>query len=414
MASRREGGGQGSAGGADAVGASGAAEGGARDALSILLLPGDGIGPEVTRAARQVLEEAAAQVGCRLSLEEGLIGGAAHDAEGAPVSAETLARASAADAVLLGAVGGPRYDLLPPAERPERGLLALRAHLGVYANLRPARCFAPLLHKSPLKERLIAGADLLFVRELIGGIYFGRPSGIEGEGAARAGYDTMRYSDGEVRRVAALAFELAGRRRGRLTSVDKANVLASSRLWRETLNDLAPRYPEVELEHLYVDNCAMQLTTAPGRFDVLVTGNLFGDILSDEAAALTGSLGLLPSAALGAGAGLYEPVHGSAPDIAGQGVANPIAAILSAALLLRWSGGQEEAAAAIERAVEGALAAGLRTPDIFTGAAGERRVGTEALAGEICARLAGADDALRAADEQGAGRPQDREEQPDG
>ncbi|MEE2644305.1 MAG: 3-isopropylmalate dehydrogenase [Myxococcota bacterium] len=359
----------------------------ARQSLSLLILPGDGIGPEVTEAARRVLEQAAARVGCRLKVEEGLIGGAAYDQEGHPVSEATLQRAQEADAVLLGAVGGPRYDTLPPAHRPERGLLALRAALGVYANLRPARCFPALLHNSPLKESLIAGADLLFVRELIGGIYFGQPSVVEGEGESRLGYDTMRYSVSEIKRVAAIAFQLAAKRSGRLTSVDKANVLSSSRLWRETLESLAPNYPTVTLEHIYVDNCAMQLTTAPSRFDVLVTGNLFGDILSDEAAALTGSLGLLPSAALGEGAGLYEPVHGSAPDIAGRGIANPIAAVLSAALLLRWSAGQGPAAAAIERAVELSLDQGLRTADIYTGAAGEREVGTKEITDAICAAL---------------------------
>jgi 3-isopropylmalate dehydrogenase len=342
----------------------------------VLTLPGDGIGPEVTAVANQILEEVARRGGLALETSQRAFGGASVDAHGVPATDETLADAQAADAVLLGAVGGPKYNDLPPVRRPEKGLLTLRAHLGVYANLRPARCFPALAHASPLRPELTKGVDVLFVRELIGGIYFGQPRALEGAPGQRVGSNTMVYSEPEIERIVRVAFRLAGGRGKHLTSVDKANVLEVHRLWRDVVNRIAPEYPDVTVEHMYVDNCAMQLATRPGRFDTVVTGNLFGDILSDEAAALTGSLGVLPSAALGDGTGLFEPVHGSAPDIAGQGVANPIAAVLSAAMLLRWSAQRDDLAQAIERAVDTVLDAGLRTPDLFTGRPGEHKVGT--------------------------------------
>lgn len=357
----------------------------------VVLLPGDGIGPEIVAAARRVLDA----VG-EFAYEELPIGGASIDASGIALTDPVLERCRAADAVLLGAVGGPRWDSTDPgAPRPEQGLLGLRRGLGLFANLRPVRPLPALAAASPLRPEVIAGTDLLVVRELTGGIYFG-----EKQRTDHAASDTCVYTRAEVERIARVAFEAAARRRGRVSSVDKANVLETSRLWREVVTEVGADYPAVELEHVLVDNAAMQLVADPGRFDVLVTENLFGDVLSDEAAMLTGSLGMLPSASLGRGGerdgdtgaggrgpGLFEPVHGSAPDIAGRGTANPLATILSAAMLLRDGLGRDGDAARVERAVEAALDSGLRTPDLATGAAGEREVGTEAMTDAVVAAL---------------------------
>ncbi len=322
----------------------------------IVLLPGDGIGPEILAATRQVLDALG-----EFEYDERLVGGASIDAHGAALTDEVLDACMGADAVLLGAVGGPKWDTTDPeAPRPEQGLLGLRKGLGLYANLRPVKPIAALVGSSPLREERIEGTDLLVVRELTGGIYFGE-RGREGESA----FDTCRYSAAEIERIAVVAFEAARGRRCRVTSVDKANVLESSRLWRETVDRVAERYSDVELEHMLVDNAAMQLVAEPSRFDVIVTENMFGDILSDEAAMLTGSLGMLPSASLGGdGPGLFEPVHGSAPEIAGKGIANPLATFLSAALMFRHGLGMADEATAIEEAVETALDKGVRTPDL--------------------------------------------------
>ncbi len=335
---------------------------------SILLLPGDGIGPEVIAQAEKVIAALRAG-GLALEVEHGLIGGAAYDARGRPLPDETLARARACDAVLMGAVGGPNYDALDWALRPEAGLLAIRKALGLFANLRPARLFPELAAASTLKPEVIAGLDVLIVRELIGGIYFGEPRGERrDERGLREGFNTMVYAEDEIARVAHVAFAAARRRNGRVCSVDKANVLEVSKLWRETVAAVAGDYADVELTHLYVDNAAMQLVLAPTQFDVILTANLFGDVLSDLAAMLTGSIGILPSASLNAdGKGLYEPVHGSAPDLAGTGKANPLAAILSLAMLLRHSLGEDAAAERVERAVRKALAA-ARTADLDSSA----------------------------------------------
>ncbi len=331
---------------------------------TIVLLPGDGIGPEVVGQARRVLERVAALAGHRFTFYEHLVGGCAMDACGEPLPAESLQACREADAILLGAVGGPQWDP-QAAVRPEQGLLALRRELGLFANLRPVRPFPALLDGSPLRPDRLEGVDILMVRELTGGIYFGQPRRRWEEGGEPRAVDTMAYSAGEVRRIGRLAFQLARGRRGLVTSVDKANVLETSRLWRQVMEEVASEFPDVKLEHQLVDSAAMRLISAPGSFDVLVTGNMFGDILSDEGAVLTGSLGMLPSASLGEGRrGLYEPIHGSAPDIAGKGVANPLGAILSAAMLLRHSLGLAREALAVERAVEAALEAGARTADL--------------------------------------------------
>lgn len=354
----------------------------------VLMLPGDHIGREILPEAEQVLRAVAAHVGLPLELHSALIGGAAVDACGDPLPPATLAAARDADAILLGAVGGPAWDGLPRAQRPERGLLRIRAELGLFANLRPAIMYPQLVDASSLKPELVAGLDLLIVRELTGGIYFGEPRGIRRlESGEREGFNTYRYSESEIRRIGRLAFELARKRRHRLCSVDKANVLEATVLWREVIGELAADYPDVKVSHLYVDNAAMQLVRAPKQFDVIVTGNLFGDILSDLASAAVGSIGLLPSASLGERQtgygtfGLYEPIHGSAPDIAGEGKANPMATILSAAMMLRHSFGREEEAARIEAAVAGALADGIRGGDL----GGDH--GTEAIGAAVRERL---------------------------
>jgi 3-isopropylmalate dehydrogenase len=327
-------------------------------------LPGDGIGPEVVRAARVVLETACKQDGIALTLEAHLIGGAAIDATGSALPDETLQACQRADAVLLGAVGGPKWDDPTAKVRPEQGLLGLRRALGLYANLRPVRPHPALADVSPLKSDRLDGVDLIFVRELTGGLYFGRRGREKIEGGERA-FDTLEYTDGEIRRVVRLAFRLATERRRRVTSIDKANVLESSRLWRQTATAVAAEFPDVTLDHQLVDSAAMRLVTTPAQYDVVVTENMFGDILTDEASVLAGSLGLLPSASLGdAKVGLYEPIHGSAPDIANRGIANPIGTIASVALLLRHSLGAAATAARIERAIDRALADGLRSADL--------------------------------------------------
>lgn len=356
---------------------------------TVLLLPGDGIGPEVVAAARRVLERAARAFGIALRFQEAPVGGAAIDQTGDPLPETTLAAAREADAVLLGAVGGPAWDDLPVDHRPEKGLLRLRQALGLFANIRPLPGFVAAWGRSPLRPELLQGVDLVVVRELTGGLYYGPRSRRALAGGGEEAYDTMLYRTHEIERVARVAFELARARRPpgerRVASVDKANVLTSSQLWRETVRRVAADYPDVSLEHLYVDNAAMQLIRDPRRFDVILTGNLFGDILSDEAAALAGSLGVLPSASLGGPVPLFEPVHGSAPDIAGRGVANPIGAILSAALLLKHGLNQPEAAGAIERAVEAALAGGARTPDLAGD--GEAALTTQEMTEAILDRL---------------------------
>lgn len=335
-----------------------------KNAFDVLVLPGDGIGVEVTEEAVKVLRAAGKAHGLIFNLTTALVGGAAIDAEGAPVSDETIRMAAQADAVLLGAVGGPKWDNLPTEKRPEKGLLGMRKDLDLFANLRPAQVFEPLASASTLKPEVVKGIDLLVVRELVSDLYFGEPRGITRTAEGREGFNTMRYRDWEVERVARKAFEIAMVRRRKVTSVDKANVLETSGLWREVVMEVAQDFPEIELDHQYVDNCSMQLIRNPSQFDVIVTGNIFGDILSDEAAMLTGSIGMLPSASLGEGVALYEPVHGSAPDIAGQGKANPLAMILSAAMMLEISCEAPEAAASVRRAVNRVLEEGYRTGDI--------------------------------------------------
>ena len=333
----------------------------------ITLLAGDGIGPEITAVARQLLEVVAEQHHFSLSFDPQPVGGAAIDATGEPLPASTLAACRQADAVLLAAIGGPQYDNLPRAKRPESGLLALRSGMELFANLRPVKIVPALIGASTLREEVISGVDLMVVRELTGGIYFGQPKGrVTTDSGEERGFNTMTYSSSEIDRIARVGFDLAVQRSGRLCSVDKANVLDVSQLWRERVDAMASDYSGVEVSHMYVDNAAMQLVRAPRQFDVLLTGNLFGDILSDEAAMLTGSIGMLPSASLGTeGPGLFEPVHGSAPDIAGQDKANPLAMVLSAAMMLRIGLKQEAAAASLEKAVDKVLAQGLRTGDLM-------------------------------------------------
>jgi 3-isopropylmalate dehydrogenase len=353
--------------------------------MRVCLLPGDGIGPEIVTETVRVLEALRGD-GLGFEFETGLLGGCAVDATGEPFPEATRKLALDSDAVLLGAVGGPKWDGLPREQRPERGLLGIRKELNLFANLRPAILYPELANASSLKPEIVAGLDILIVRELTGDIYFGQPRGIREEGGERVGFNTMVYSESEIRRIGRVAFEAAKKRDGRLCSVDKMNVLEATQLWRDVITELSADYPEVELSHMLVDNAAMQLVRAPKQFDVMVTGNMFGDILSDEASMLTGSIGMLPSASLNeTGKGLYEPSHGSAPDIAGKGVANPLATILSAAMMLRYSFNQEAAAARIEKAVKIVLAHGLRTGDIYE--PGTRRVGTREMAEAVIAAL---------------------------
>jgi 3-isopropylmalate dehydrogenase len=356
--------------------------------MKIAVLAGDGIGPEIVKQALKVL----AALGERFEIEQALVGGAAYDAHGHPLPDATLALARSADAVLFGAVGDWKYDTLERALRPEQAILGLRKHLGLFANFRPAICYEQLTHASSLKPELVAGLDILIVRELTGDIYFGQPRGRrtapDGPFAgALEGFDTMRYARPEIERIAHVAFQAARKRSKRLTSVDKSNVLETFQLWKDVVTEVHAQYPDVALDHMYIDNAAMQLVRAPKRFDVVVTGNMFGDILSDEASMLTGSIGMLPSASLNErNFGLYEPSHGSAPDIAGKNVANPLATILSAAMMLRYSLGKPEQAARIESAVERVLAQGLRTADIWS--EGTTRVGTDAMGDAVVAALA--------------------------
>jgi 3-isopropylmalate dehydrogenase len=338
--------------------------------LRITVLPGDGIGPEVTEQAVRVLETIANVSGYTFEFTEQPVGGVAIREFGSPLPRTTLDSCLSSDAVLLGAVGSPEYDRLPANQRPEAGLLLLRRALGGFANLRPAVSYSSIEACSPLKTEISRGTDILIIRELLGGLYFGEPRGFSGPVGSTSAVNTMRYSVEEVERVSRVAFEAARKRRGKVTSVDKANVLETSQLWRQTVTRIGADYPDVLLEHLYVDACAMHLITNPRRFDVLLTENLFGDILSDEAAVITGSLGMLASATIGGEVGLYEPVHGSAPDIAGQGIANPFGAIASAAMLLRHSAKLEQEACDIELAIEHVLEAGYRTPDIASGTGG--------------------------------------------
>ncbi|MGE3844970.1 MAG: 3-isopropylmalate dehydrogenase [Vicinamibacterales bacterium] len=353
---------------------------------TILLLPGDGIGPEVVAAARLVLDAAAARFGIALRYETALIGGAAIATGQGPLPEATLDKARNAKAILLGAVGDPRFDHLPPAERAEGGLLRLRKTFGLYANLRPAVVYPGLEHVGPFRSDRVAGTDILFIRELTGGLYFGEPRGFDADGTAA--FNTLRYNADEIRRVTKFAFEAARLRRKKVTSVDKQNVLEVSQLWRRIATEVGKDFPDVQLEHLYVDAMAMILCLDPRRFDVVVTENLFGDILSDEAGALAGSLGLLPSASLGEGPGVYEPVHGSAPTLAGQDIANPVGAIASAALLLRYSFERDDAACAIERAIEDVIASGIRTADVV--APGQQPTSTSAVARAVAERVSAA------------------------
>ena len=355
----------------------------------ILILPGDGIGPEIVAEAVKVLECLRQEYGLDVMLEQGLLGGCAVDALGAPYPEQTQRQARAADAILLGAVGGPKWEQIERPLRPERGLLAIRADLELFANLRPALLYPQLASASALKPEIVAGLDILIVRELNGDIYFGQPRGIRKlDNGEREGFNTMRYSSSEIERSARVAFEAARKRHRKLCSVDKANVLEASELWREVVERVGADYPDVALSHMYVDNAAMQLVRAPKQFDVIVTGNLFGDILSDCAAMLTGSIGMLPSASLDRnGKGLYEPIHGSAPDIAGKGMANPLATILSVAMLLRYSLNRLDLAERVEAAVGQVLDQGLRTLDIS--APGMTAVGTQAMGDAVVAALAG-------------------------
>ena len=355
----------------------------------IAVLPGDGIGQEVTPQAQRILQIVGRAAGIGFEFETGLVGGSAIDAAGTPLPPATLALCQQAHAILFGAVGGPKWDTLPQEQRPERGLLGVRKELDLFANLRPATCFPMLVDASPLKRSVVEGTDIMVIRELTGGLYYGEPRGVErfADGGARA-VNTMVYTTREIERVARMGFEVARKRRKHLTSVDKNNVLETSQLWKDVMLDIAKEYPDVELDHMYVDNAAIQLVKAPKKFDVVVTGNMFGDILSDEAAMLTGSIGMLPSASLNASnQGLYEPSHGSAPDIAGKGVANPLATILSAAMMLRYSLQQPAAADRIESAVQAVLAAGLRTADIWS--EGTTKVGTQAMGDAVVAAITG-------------------------
>lgn len=353
--------------------------------FKIAVLPGDGIGPEIIDAAIRVLDVVSKKYDVDFDYMDGLVGGAAIDQTGDPLPQQTLKICKESDAILFGAVGGEKWDNLPTDKRPEKGLLRIRKELELFANIRPAKAYRPLLDSSPLKESIIKGVDLVVLRELTGDVYFGEPRGRDVKDGERVGYNTMIYYEHEVRRIAKLAFEMARKRRNKVTSVDKANVLEVSGLWREIVNEVHADYSDVELEHMYVDNCAMQLIRRPKDFDVIVTGNIFGDIISDEAGALTGSLGMLPSASIGERYAFYEPIHGSAPDIAGKGVANPIATILSAAMMLDITCKLPQASQDIHRAIERVLDDGFRTPDIWS--VGTKKVGTVEMAEEIIKRL---------------------------
>jgi 3-isopropylmalate dehydrogenase len=355
--------------------------------MKIAVLPGDGIGPEIVAQAVQVLETLRAD-GLKIEMEQAPIGGAGFEAAGDPLPSATLDLARKADAVLLGAVGGPKYDTLPRPMRPEQGLLRIRKELALFANLRPVVLYPELAGASTLRPEIVAGLDIMILRELTGDIYFGQPRGRRQSAAGeREGFDTMLYSEAEIRRIAHVGFHTARKRGHKLCSVDKANVLDTSILWREVVTEVAQDYAEVELSHMYVDNAAMQLVRAPRQFDVIVTGNMFGDILSDQASMLTGSIGMLPSASLDAhDKGLYEPIHGSAPDLAGKDLANPLATILSVAMMMRYTFHQAQAAERIERAVKRVLAEGMRTADIH--APGLRKVGTHEMGAAVVAALA--------------------------
>lgn len=354
--------------------------------MKIAVLAGDGIGPEIVAQALKVLR-ALAKDGLKIELEEAPFGGAGFDAHGDPLPESTLKLAQQADAVLCGAVGGPQYDALPRPQRPEQGILRIRKELGLFANLRPAMLYPELVGVSSLKPEVVSGLDIMIIRELTGDIYFGEPRGRRDNARGeREGYDTMRYSEPEIRRIVEVGFQTALKRNKKLCSVDKENVLETSRLWREVANDVGTKYPQVALSHMYVDNAAMQLVRNPKQFDVIVTGNMFGDILSDEASMLTGSIGMLPSASLDAnGKGLYEPIHGSAPDIAGKNVANPLATILSSAMMLRYTFNKDEWAYRVEAAVKSVLAQGYRTADIHE--AGTQKVGTAEMGDAVVAEI---------------------------
>ena len=353
----------------------------------ILVLPGDGIGPEIVAEAVKIIKRLQSDSGLDVELEEGLVGGCAYDAKGHPLPDETLQQAKEADAILLGAVGGTQWESLDIAVRPEKGLLGLRAGLELFSNLRPAILYPQLASASTLKAEVVSGLDIMIVRELTGGIYFGQPRGVRTlDNGERQGFNTLVYSESEIRRIARSAFDIAMRRDKRVCSVDKANVLECTELWREVMIDVVKDYPEIELSHMYVDNAAMQLVRAPKQFDVMVTTNMFGDILSDCAAMLTGSIGMLPSASLDAnGKGMYEPIHGSAPDIAGQGIANPLATILSVSMMLRYSLGEAALADRIDAAVNKVLDDGLRTADIFT--EGLKKVSTREMGEAVIAAI---------------------------
>jgi 3-isopropylmalate dehydrogenase len=354
----------------------------------ITLLPGDGIGPEIVDATRQVLEAVASKSNHSFAFSTHLIGGIAIDETGVPLPDDTIVACRSADAVLLGAVGGPKWDDPTASVRPEQGLLGMRKALKLFANVRPVKLFRGLEAASPLKAEQLRGVDLVFIRELTGGIYFGEPKGKESRDGKRTGFDTMVYDESEIRRIVELAFNVARKRSRRVTSIDKANVLAAMQVWREVATEVGKENPDIELEHQLVDSAAMRLVTDPSSFDVIVSGNMFGDILSDEGAVLTGSLGLLPSASLGEGSlGVYEPIHGSAPDIAGKGVANPLGTILSAAMLLRHSLDLDDDAKTVEDAVQKVLDSGLRTADL---GGGDRSLGTTAMADAVVAAIEGA------------------------
>ena len=353
----------------------------------IAVLSGDGIGPEVMDGGLQALRAAGEKFNINFEVFRALIGGSAIDQKRNPLPPETLALCKNSDAVLLAAVGGPKWDKLAPSERPEGGLLRLRKELNVFANLRPVKIFPGMEKSSSLKKEIINGVDLIVVRELAGGLYYGKPRGIKNTKNSSQAINTMSYSTKEIERIARIAFQIAGKRKKEVTSVDKANVLECSQLWRRTVTELSRDYPDVKLSHLYVDNCAMQLVKNPKQFDVILTENLFGDILSDEAAMLTGSIGMLPSASIGDKVGLYEPVHGSAPDIAGKNIANPIATILSVAMMFRYTFNMIDVASSIERAVEKVLEKGFRTADIYT--EGTKKVGCKEMGDKVVGELKG-------------------------